>query len=514
MPNTLEGFDASGWSGSIDCRSAKNNGMNFAYFRVGRGIQDGATNLAGIDDRWATNKKNAIDAQLPVGGYWRFFPSVDLWTQCNKFAVALGQKPGMLAPLVDVEDDGGLAPVDLTSWTLQALKWVEQLTGRSPILYTGKNFYDNKLQYQKLYEYELCIAWQTASAWPEYGSIFWQYKLDVPSPWSQGKIDHIKFALPNLSNHLRQTKVRYWIDTDGMIHGPMMWTGKLMPEAGKQGTQPNYVNIVHTMVGYLNGTDSYFRQAGISLESSLGIGCKYDGDELDGAVYQWMYIQDRADANSDANGYATSIETADGGGNRYLERWSVRQAESIAQVQAAWCIRFNRPPVLVDRAHSSQRGLAYHRQGIDPWRMAGDDRWSPDRGKVCPGEPRINQYINNVIPRVKEIVDSLSSDNSGGGGAPEPEPEVDMQLDDVVYVRNGTVVTVRDVFRKVHEEPSADGEAILLAISNHDFDNKTRLNGVTAHVQFGNGSLTWADLETMRWSDVATAGEAWGSLLQ
>src|SRR5215204_1449916 len=98
-------------------------------------------------------------------------------------------------------------------------------------------------------------------------------------------------------------ELTFWIDNQAILHGPNVHI-RLLPEAYSQGLQPNYIIIAHTMVGYLNSTDTYFRRSDVSVESTFGVGGKYDPPELDGAVYQWIPCDRRADANLDANAYA------------------------------------------------------------------------------------------------------------------------------------------------------------------------------------------------------------------
>lgn len=501
----IEGFDGSGWSGSIDCVAAKNAGKRYALFRVGRGIPDGATDHNGIDRLWFVNKGNAIRAGLPVGGYWRFFPSVNLNSQLDKFCLALGQANGMLSPWVDIEDHGDMTPHDLTNWAIMALVGVERRTGRRPILYTGKNFYDTRLQYWRLAGWEIAIAWQTSGKWQEYGACFWQYKLDTPVGWATGNVDLQKYAFNDLRCNTFQNELRYQIDEDGMLHGPMVWSGKLLPESGSQGSQSNDVAIVHTMVGYLNGTDSSFRNPNNGLESHLGIGGFYDGEQLDGAIYQWMRSGERADANYNGNPYAFSIETSDG--TRYLERWTPIQAESIAQSLAAWCFKYKRPAELVSRSHRSEKGIGHHRIGTVPYPDPGDDYWSPPSAgpRACPGQTRIDQLTDEVIPRIKDILISIDETPPGGPEVPPEEP--DMKPTDVIGVTSdGQPVTVAEALMATIE--------IRDSLNSHDEKSYEDIinvrNSLRGSLNAKMGQKSWADLALLQWGDLSDM--RWGNL--
>lgn len=87
------------------------------------------------------------------------------------------------------------------------------------------------------------------------------------------------------------------------------------------------------------------------------------------------------------------------------------QAEAIAKI-CAWAHREHGIPlVLCPDSRTSSRGIAYHRQGVDgdfgPFafggRVFGGELWSTSTGKVCPGDRRIRQLIDVIIPRARVI---------------------------------------------------------------------------------------------------------------
>lgn len=183
-------------------------------------------------------------------------------------------------------------------------------------------------------------------------------------------------------------------------------------------------NIVclHTMVGYLTSTDGYFRTgngAGYQgTESHFGVGGRWGGDAkagLDGTVWQWQDLLYTADANLDGAWDVISIETADNAASP-IAPWTPLQCEAISQLLAwlcspqahvdcpsSWlCHREGIPLALIPDTLPGRRGIGYHRQGIDPWRVDGGVRWSPSSGKGCPDPARIAQ-IPAVIERAIEI---------------------------------------------------------------------------------------------------------------
>ncbi len=182
------------------------------------------------------------------------------------------------------------------------------------------------------------------------------------------------------------------------------------------------VVCLHTMVGYLSSTDRYFRTSNgagyAGTESHFGVGGKWGGDAsrgLDGVVWQWQDIAHQADANLDGNPTTISIETADNAASP-IQPWTPAQVESLAQLLVwlcsmeahadcppSWtCHREGIPLALIPDTLPGRRGVGYHQQGCDPWRVSGGVLWSPSRGKVCPGARRIAQ-IPAVIARAIEI---------------------------------------------------------------------------------------------------------------
>lgn len=175
------------------------------------------------------------------------------------------------------------------------------------------------------------------------------------------------------------------------------------------------IACLHTMVGTLAGTSAMFHQNGYGgTESHFGLGGSGD-------VLQWQDCDHEADANFNGNYRVISMETADHGPEfspwvdsnvppwtavqvDEIVRWLVwvTAAETHAGCPTTWtCHREGIPRELVQDSRPGLRGVAYHRQGIDPWRVSGGEVWSASTGKVCPGNARIDQLVRVVIPRVQ-----------------------------------------------------------------------------------------------------------------
>jgi hypothetical protein len=160
---------------------------------------------------------------------------------------------------------------------------------------------------------------------------------------------------------------------------------------------------IHTMVGSLAGTDSYFRTG--SANSHFGTGG-------DGTIYQWVDTSIQSWANLNGNHHVISIENADIGPE--FPKWNTNsgaevpaftgaQIEAIAKVVAWTCKTHNIPCELIPDAKPGRRGIGYHRQGVPGYMVAGAEKWSNATGKVCPGDRRVAQ-IPQIIARAKQIL--------------------------------------------------------------------------------------------------------------
>lgn len=167
--------------------------------------------------------------------------------------------------------------------------------------------------------------------------------------------------------------------------------------AGKSTTplQPRVINL-HTMAGTLAGTESWFSGSGRAY-SHIGLGGS-------GAFRQWQDLRFRAASDLNGNPYSISIECEDTG--QHFPGWSGSNVPQFteAQIQTlivllAWlCARFGLPPTAIRSSCTDQRGIGWHRFGIDPWRQSNCPRWSSSAGKACPGDRRIVQIQNRVLP--------------------------------------------------------------------------------------------------------------------
>jgi len=165
------------------------------------------------------------------------------------------------------------------------------------------------------------------------------------------------------------------------------------------------VVCAHTLVGYaLDGSAAHF------------------STRWDGHVYQWRDTKGQSAANLYGNPRVISVENEDHGsafGNwntadgRAVPAFTPQQCEAMARI-CAWAHQTHDIPlVLCPDSKPGSRGIGYHRQGCDSdnnyagyaytGRVPGGELWSSAKGKVCPGDRRITQLINTIIPRARVL---------------------------------------------------------------------------------------------------------------
>jgi murein DD-endopeptidase MepM/ murein hydrolase activator NlpD len=149
-----------------------------------------------------------------------------------------------------------------------------------------------------------------------------------------------------------------------------------------------------------------------------------------GAVEQYIDTAFRSTANLDGNHDCITVESQDVGRpfpawdtkGSDVPAWTPAQLEALADL-AVWAhLTHGVPLTLLPSAKPRTRGVGWHRQGIDPTRVADGELWSKARGKVCPGDRRIAQ-IPGIVSRAAEIMAQQTSDvepasDSSGGSVP------------------------------------------------------------------------------------------------
>jgi GH25 family lysozyme M1 (1,4-beta-N-acetylmuramidase) len=174
----VTGPDVSRWqhpSGAgIDWSAVRGSGHDFTFIKATEGAS--YTNAYFSADWSAAGR-----AGLYRGAYHFARPSTgSAAAQARYFAATIGDqsRPQTLPPTLDLEESGGLSPAALVSWTRTFLTTVQQLTGRTPIIYTYPYFWRTAMGGTTAFTtYPLWIASYSSApptlGWPKW--TFWQY---------------------------------------------------------------------------------------------------------------------------------------------------------------------------------------------------------------------------------------------------------------------------------------------------------------------------------------------------
>lgn len=138
--------------------------------------------------------------------------------------------------------------------------------------------------------------------------------------------------------------------------------------------------VFHVAVSEASSLFGYFSGAQV---------CSHFYIRRDGTVEQYVDTRFRAPANYQGNPSLLSVETQGGVSNAQGEGWTAQQRQALAEL-SLWANQVHGIPLVpMANSKSSSKGIGYHRQGIDPWRVAGGEQWSTSRGKICPGNQKI-----------------------------------------------------------------------------------------------------------------------------
>lgn len=157
---------------------------------------------------------------------------------------------------------------------------------------------------------------------------------------------------------------------------------ELLPENDQQNRINPTTVICHRAVSSAKDLYGYWNSPGVVLESHF-----YINEE--GTIYQYMDTTRRADANVDANAFAVSIETWDGGNTPDSMGWSPVQVFALKRLIKWIC-----------DVHGIAKGPAETWDGGG----IGGHNWFPepwaDGPRGCPGTKRNEQLRNDIIPAV------------------------------------------------------------------------------------------------------------------
>ncbi|STC70247.1 glycoside hydrolase family 25 protein [Corynebacterium pilosum] len=153
------------------------DGQRYAFVKATEGTSF-------TNDFYAQDVEAANDAGLLTGAYHYARPATDPRLQAAHFASVMAQAPETsLPPVLDIEVSEGLSPSQLSVWTRTFLNELKTLTGKTPMIYTYRYFWQVDMgNTTEFSEYPLWLAayqnhapkpvggWDTVSFWQRSGN--------------------------------------------------------------------------------------------------------------------------------------------------------------------------------------------------------------------------------------------------------------------------------------------------------------------------------------------------------
>jgi lysozyme len=152
------GLDVSKWQGSVDWEAVAGAGYTFVITRTNHGSY--------IDEYFDANWSGIKAAGMIRGAYQYFEPALDVQEQAQTMIDMIGPLgPGDLPPVIDVEEaDATVTPAEYAQAVGEWIQLVEEATGRKPIIYTGRYFWQGNVATDAFADYPLWHAQYPSSS--------------------------------------------------------------------------------------------------------------------------------------------------------------------------------------------------------------------------------------------------------------------------------------------------------------------------------------------------------------
>jgi len=197
IPLYTEGIDVSHWQNTIDWAGVAASGKRFVYMKASEG-----TTL--VDATYVSNRAQAKAYGMLVGAYHFARPNRtpgDAIAEADYFLAMSQVAAGDLLPVLDLEVNGELSPVELQEWVKGYLGRIYERTAARGVIYTSPTFWRNSMAdttwfaangYRSLW----VAHWTSGPApsmpggnWGGTGWTFWQYSSSGTVAGITGRVD-------------------------------------------------------------------------------------------------------------------------------------------------------------------------------------------------------------------------------------------------------------------------------------------------------------------------------------
>lgn len=196
----LEGYDISHYQGNIDWDTfASDPNLGFLYVKATEGASI-------IDNKYSQNINEARKRGIKVGTYHFFRANNSAREQFANFKRYFDPHKQDLLPVVDVEVMPNMTKARFDACLEDFIHMIEHEYGRSPIIYTGKNFYNKYFHGTRFASYKFWIA-TYADEQPELNGnddyLIWQYSAKGKVRGIKGYVDKNRFVGRHVINEIK-----------------------------------------------------------------------------------------------------------------------------------------------------------------------------------------------------------------------------------------------------------------------------------------------------------------------
>ncbi|GED35029.1 GH25 family lysozyme [Brevibacillus centrosporus] len=150
-PANIKGIDVSHHQGAIDWKKVAADGVKFAFIKATQGTSFVSPTLV-------KNAKAAAANGIKVGYYHFAEPDQSPTAQVDHFLKTIQGLPIDLPLILDIEGDNDWTPATANAFSASFMAYLQQKTGKVPMLYTGAYFAKSKLTNKELGKYHLWVA--------------------------------------------------------------------------------------------------------------------------------------------------------------------------------------------------------------------------------------------------------------------------------------------------------------------------------------------------------------------